>query len=133
MKQTPMYQSYTRVAPHPQDWPILCTKLGNMLRQDYNWSADVTKIKLPVLLVFGDADAVRTASAVQFFELLGGGHRDGGWDASGMSNARLAILARHNALYDLFLPATRSAGNAILRCADQAGKVTVDVREFSPE
>jgi pimeloyl-ACP methyl ester carboxylesterase len=92
MKQTPMYQSYTRVAPHPQDWPILCTKLGNMLRQDYNWSADVTKIKLPVLLVFGDADAVRTASAVQFFELLGGGHRDGGWDASGMSNARLAIL-----------------------------------------
>jgi hypothetical protein len=42
--------------------------------------------------VFGDADAVRTAHAVEFFELLGGGKKDGGWDGSGMSPARLAIL-----------------------------------------
>jgi hypothetical protein len=28
----------------------------------------------------------------QFFELLGGGEKDGGWDKSGVSNARLAIL-----------------------------------------
>jgi pimeloyl-ACP methyl ester carboxylesterase len=47
----------------------------------------------PTLLVFGDADAVRPAHAVEFFELLGGGKRDGGWDGSGMSNARLAILS----------------------------------------
>lgn len=92
MKQTPIYQSYAQIAPRPQDWPVLCGKLGNMFRQDYDWSADVGKIKLPVLLAFGDADAVRTASAVQFFELLGGSQRDGGWDASGMSHARLAIL-----------------------------------------
>jgi pimeloyl-ACP methyl ester carboxylesterase len=92
MKQTPMYQSYVRVAPRTQDWPVLCTKLGMMFRQDYDWSADVAKIKSPVLLTFGDADAVRTANAVQFFELLGGGRRDGGWDQSGVSNARLAIL-----------------------------------------
>jgi pimeloyl-ACP methyl ester carboxylesterase len=92
MKQTPMYQSYAQIAPRPQDWPVLCSKLGNMFRQDYDCSADVAKIKLPVLLAFGDADAVRTASAVQFFELLGGGQRDGGWDASGMSHVRLAIL-----------------------------------------
>lgn len=92
MKQTPLYQSYAQIAPRPQDWPVLCSKLGNMFRQDYDWSADVGKIKLPVLLAFGDADAVRTASAVRFFELLGGGQRDGGWDASGMSHARLAIL-----------------------------------------
>ena len=92
MKQTPMYQSYVRSAPRPQDWPILCTKLGTMFRQDYDWSADVAKIKSPVLLTFGDADAVRTANAVQFFELLGGGHRDAGFDGSGMSNTRLAIL-----------------------------------------
>ena len=92
MKQTSIYQSYAQVAPRPQDWPVLCSKLGNMFRQDYDWSADVVKIKLPVLLAYGDADAVRTASAVQFFELLGGGQRDGGWDASGMSSARLSIL-----------------------------------------
>lgn len=92
MKQTPIYQSYAKIAPRPQDWPDLCAKLGNLLRQNYDWSVDAAKINVPVLLVFGDADAVRTSSAVQFFELLGGGHHDGGWDGSGMSRARLAIL-----------------------------------------
>jgi hypothetical protein len=29
---------------------------------------------------------------VAFFELLGGGKQDAGWDGSGMSDARLAIL-----------------------------------------
>ncbi len=92
MKQTPMYQLYARVAPRPADWPVLLTKLGELLRKDYDWSKDVAAIKAPTLLVFGDADAVRTAHAVQFFELLGGGKKDGGWDGSGVSNARLAIL-----------------------------------------
>jgi pimeloyl-ACP methyl ester carboxylesterase len=92
MKQTPMYQLYARIAPKPADWPVLLTKLGEMLRKDYDWSRDVAAIKSPTLLVFGDADAVRTAHAVQFFELLGGGKKDGGWDGSGISNARLAIL-----------------------------------------
>jgi len=92
MKQTPMYQLYSRIAPRPADWPVLLTKLGEMLSQDYDWSKDVAAIKSPTLLVFGDADAVRTMHAVQFFELLGGGKKDGGWDGSGISNARLAIL-----------------------------------------
>jgi len=92
MKQTPMYSNYVHVAPRPQDWPVLCTKLGTMAQHEYNWSNEVAKIKTPVLLVFGDADAVRTAHAVDYFELLGGGKRDGGWDGSGMSKARLAIL-----------------------------------------
>ncbi len=92
MKQTPMYPMYTRVAPKPEDWPVLLTKLGDLLRKDYDWSKDVDRVKAPALLVFGDADAVRTAHAVEFFELLGGGRKDGGWDGSGMSHARLAIL-----------------------------------------
>jgi pimeloyl-ACP methyl ester carboxylesterase len=92
MKQTPLYQLYARIAPKPADWPVLLTKLGELLRKDYDWSKDVAAIKAPTLLVFGDADAVRPAHAVQFFELLGGGKKDAGWDGSGMSNARLAIL-----------------------------------------
>jgi pimeloyl-ACP methyl ester carboxylesterase len=92
MKPTPMYQMYARIAPNPADWPKLITKLGDLLRQDYDWSNDVAAIKAPTLLVFGDADAVRTAHAVEFFELLGGGKKDGGWDGSGISHARLAIL-----------------------------------------
>src|SRR5439155_24799152 len=92
MKQTPMYQVYARIAPRPADWPVLLTKVGDLLRKDYNWSDDVSAIKASTLLAFGDADAVRTAHAVLFFELLGGGKKDGGWVGSGVSNARLAIL-----------------------------------------
>jgi pimeloyl-ACP methyl ester carboxylesterase len=92
MKQTPMYHSHASVAPKPEDWPALITKLSGLLGRDYDWSADVAAVQAPTLLVVGDADAVRTAHAVEFFGLLGGGLRDGGWDGSGMSNARLAIL-----------------------------------------
>ena len=92
MKQTPMYQSYSQIAPRPQDWAVLNTKLGEMFRKDYDWSTEVRTIRVPTLLVFGDADAVRTAHAVEFFELLGGGKKDGGWNGEGMSTARLAIL-----------------------------------------
>jgi pimeloyl-ACP methyl ester carboxylesterase len=92
MKSTPLYQTYVRVAPNPQDWTLLFTKLSDMLKKDYDWSTEIAGIKAPTLLVFGDADAVRTAPAVEFLELLGGGKKDAGWDGSGMSNARLAIL-----------------------------------------
>jgi pimeloyl-ACP methyl ester carboxylesterase len=92
MKQIPLYKNYVSVAPRPQDWPILCEKLGTMARQDYNWSSEVARIKAPVLLAFGDADAVSTAHAVEYFELVGGGKRDGGWDGSGMSNTQLTVL-----------------------------------------
>jgi pimeloyl-ACP methyl ester carboxylesterase len=92
MKQTPMYQAYSRVAPRIQDWPVLMTKLAELLRRDYDWSAEVMEMKPPTMLVIGDADSVRTAHAIEFFELLGGGKRDGEWDGSGMPKSRLAIL-----------------------------------------
>ena len=92
MKQTPMYQDYARIAPRIDDWAVLLTKLGNLLRMDYDWSKAIPSIQAPTLLVVGDWDGVRTAHAVEFFELLGGGKADAGWDGSRMSNARLAIL-----------------------------------------
>src|SRR6267143_6863296 len=55
MKQTPMYELYARLAPKPADWPVLLTKLNEMLKKDYDWSKDVATIKVPTLLVFGDA------------------------------------------------------------------------------
>jgi pimeloyl-ACP methyl ester carboxylesterase len=92
MKQTPMYRLYEALAPRPEDWPVLFTKLGELLPREYDWSNEVKALKAPTLIVVGDADSVRTSHAVEFFELLGGGKRDGGWDGSGMSSARLAIL-----------------------------------------
>jgi pimeloyl-ACP methyl ester carboxylesterase len=91
-RATPFYQTYARIAPRPENWPVLHTKLGEMLRRHYDWSSEVAAIRSPTLLVFGDADSVRPAHAVQFFELLGGGKRDALRDGSGMPQAQLAIL-----------------------------------------
>jgi pimeloyl-ACP methyl ester carboxylesterase len=92
MKQTPMYKAYANVAPRVEDWPAFMRKLSEMLKLEYDWSDEVAEIKIPVMLVVGDADSVMTAHAVEFFERLGGGKRDGGWDGSGMTQNRLAIL-----------------------------------------
>ena len=92
IKQSPIYETYARIAPRPEDWPLLVTKVGDLLRRDYDWSNEVAAITAPTLLMFGDADSVRVAHTVEFFGLLGGGKRDVGWDGSGMSDARLAIL-----------------------------------------
>jgi len=102
MKGTPMYELYSRIAPRVQDWPVLFTKLGVLLRQDYDWSKEVAVMKMPTMLIVGDADSVRTAHAVAFFELLGGGRKDAGWDGSGMSSSRLAILpsVTHYSIFD---------------------------------
>jgi pimeloyl-ACP methyl ester carboxylesterase len=98
---SPMYQAYASVAPRPDDWPTLVGKMGRLLSQDYNWSEAVAALKLPVMIVVGDADSVRTAHAVELFELLGGGQRDANWDGSGMSNSRLAVLPG-TTHYDIF-------------------------------
>jgi pimeloyl-ACP methyl ester carboxylesterase len=92
MKPSPIYQTYARVAPKPENWPMLINKVADLLRKDYDWSKEVAAITAPTMLVFGDADAVRPDHIVGFFGLLGGGKKDAGWDGSGMSNARLAIL-----------------------------------------
>ncbi len=89
---SPMYQAYASIAPRPEDWPALVGKMGQLLSQEYDWSEAVARLRLPVMIVVGDADSVRPAHAVAFFELLGGGLRDANWDGSGMSNARLAVL-----------------------------------------
>jgi len=92
MKNTPIYANYIAVAPNPDHFAALCDKMGAMMRGDYDWGTEVTELNMPVLLVYGDADGAPPSHAAQFFELLGGGKRDGSWDNSGMSKSQLAIL-----------------------------------------
>ena len=92
MKQTPLYGAYTQIAPRPGDWANLWAKMGDLLRQEYDWSADVAGLTMPTLLIFGDADGISPLHAAEFFGLLGGGQRDGSWDRSGVTPHRLAIL-----------------------------------------
>ena len=92
MKQTPMYQLYASIAPRVEDWPRLLGKMGEMMKEDFDYTKDFSSIKAPTMIVAGDAEMFPPSHAVEMFELLGGGKRDGGWDGSGISNARLAIL-----------------------------------------
>jgi pimeloyl-ACP methyl ester carboxylesterase len=92
MKETPMYQSYVAVAPHPEDFPRLLDRMGELMRTPYDWRDDVKKLEMPVMLVYGDSDMVRPEHIVEFYQLLGGGLRDAGWMREHMSQNRLAIL-----------------------------------------
>lgn len=92
MKETPMYKSYAAIAPRPQDFPRLLDAMGAFMRQPYDWSADVKKLTMPVMLVFGDSDMIRPEHIVSFYHLLGGGLKDAGWQRENMSKNRLAIL-----------------------------------------
>lgn len=102
MKETPMYKSYMAVAPVPGDFPRLLQTLGDLMRQKYDWSAEVAKLSAPTMLVYGDADMYRPEHEIKFFQLLGGGLRDAGWGRETISKNRLAILpdVTH---YDMFL------------------------------
>src|SRR5919108_2894782 len=92
MKQTPMYISYVAVAPKPEDFPRLLDRMGEFMRKPYDWSQDVKKLQMPVMLIYGDADMVRPEHIIRFYQLLGGGLRDAGWTREHMSKNRLAIL-----------------------------------------
>jgi pimeloyl-ACP methyl ester carboxylesterase len=95
LKQSPLYQSYLKMAPKPEDWTKLVTKMAVAIKKDYDWSKEVAAIKLPVLLVSGDADGVMPGHMVEFFKLLGGGLKDAGWDGSGRPASQLAIIPGH--------------------------------------
>ena len=92
MKETPMYTSYVAVAPKPQDFPRLLDRMGELMRQPYDWAEEVKQLQMPVMLIFGDADMIRPDHIVRFYQLLGGGLRDAGWMREHMSKNRLAIL-----------------------------------------
>ena len=92
MKDTPMYKTYAAVAPKPEDFPKLLDQMGAFMRKPYDWSADVARLTMPVMLVYGDSDMIRPEHIVKFYQLLGGGLKDAGWMREHMSKNRLAIL-----------------------------------------
>jgi pimeloyl-ACP methyl ester carboxylesterase len=94
MKETPMYQLYQRVAPRPEDFPRLLTKIGESMSKDFDFSEEVRGLQMPTLVVAADADMAPPSHYVEVFNLLGGGRRDGGWMGEGRppGGHALAIL-----------------------------------------
>ena len=118
VRQSALFESWATVAPDVDAIPVVMDKLGALLRRPYDWSAEVSQLSLPVLLVFGDADSVPTAHAAEFFALLDGGLRDAGWDGSMAGISRLAILPGRTH-YDVFAAPELAA--LVARFLDQPG------------
>ncbi len=104
MKETPLYQSYATIAPHPEDFPRLLDRMGELMRQPFDYTEDAKGLRMPVMLVYGDSDMFRPEHMVEFYHLLGGGLRDAGWLRENMSQNRLAIIPGQTH-YDIFASA----------------------------
>ena len=94
LKDTPMYQLYQQVAPRPEDFPRLLDKIGASMAQDFDVTEEVRSLEVPTLIVAADADMAPPSHYVEFFKLLDGGLRDGGWQGEGRPKGghALAIL-----------------------------------------
>jgi pimeloyl-ACP methyl ester carboxylesterase len=94
LKDTPMYELYARVAPRPEDFPRLLDKIGAAMSKDFDFTDAARGLQVPTLFACADADMFPPSHAVEIFELLGGGQRDGGWQGEGRPTGghALAIL-----------------------------------------
>ena len=94
MKDTPMYELYQRVAPHPEHFPKLLDKIGAAMANDFDYTDEVRGLRVPTLIVAADADMAPPSHYVEIFKLLDGGVRDGGWMGEGRPTCghALAIL-----------------------------------------
>ena len=87
LKQSPLAKLYPNVY-----WEVLFKKVGELESRNYDWSLDVSKLRIATMIMFADADSVRLEHILDFYRLLGGGIRDAGLNGSGRPTAHLAIV-----------------------------------------
>lgn len=86
----PFAQDYRKLAANPDGFPALVKKLIALEKEPMAWEAEVKALKVPVLMIAGDADVVTLEHTVALFRLLGGGVM--GDMGKPLPAARLAIL-----------------------------------------
>jgi len=91
MMQTPTGK-FSKEWPEPKRFAAFLDKMGEEMGEDYDWSADIPKLSMPVMLVYADNDSISIKHQAEFFALLGGGVKEPGWQNTQLSRARLAII-----------------------------------------
>lgn len=89
MVGSPMHQLYMSAAPNTENWATLVGKVGELLSQDYDWTADVAEMTIPTLILVGDSDMIAPNHAAELFSMLGGGVAG---DFVGLPSSQLAVL-----------------------------------------
>jgi pimeloyl-ACP methyl ester carboxylesterase len=95
---TPWQEEYVRIAPRPEDFPVLVSRVKEMDGSLEDLPAEaIRSLQAPALVIVGDSDIVTPEHAVEIFRLLGGGVVG---DMVGMPASQLAILpgAAHSTL-----------------------------------
>ena len=90
MLQTPFAKEYPKLAANPKGFPELARKVIALQNEPMAWESDVRALKLPVLIIGGDADGATLEHYVQMFRLLGGGVM--GDMGKALPASRLAIM-----------------------------------------
>lgn len=86
----PFAEEYKALAADPEGFPALVEKLIALEKEPMAWEADVKALKVPVLIIAGDADVTTLEHSVAMFRLLGGGGM--GDMGAPVPASRLAIL-----------------------------------------
>lgn len=71
--QLPFAKEYPKLAANPSGFPELARKLIALEKEPMEWGEKVKAIKVPVLIIAGDADVATLEHQVAMFRLLGGG------------------------------------------------------------
>jgi pimeloyl-ACP methyl ester carboxylesterase len=87
MLQMPFFKEQADRKP---GFPKLIEKLIQLEKEPMAWEADITKLKMPVLVIAGDADVSTLEHNVALFKLLGGGMM--GDMGKPLPASRLAVL-----------------------------------------
>lgn len=83
-------EMYESVAPNPDGWATLVSKVQELDLHFTGWPREeIQAIQAPTLIILGDSDDLRSESAVEMFQLLGGGVVG---DLEGLPASQLAIL-----------------------------------------
>jgi pimeloyl-ACP methyl ester carboxylesterase len=69
---TPIRREYDRLAPRPQDFPILVEKLKALDAAPFDWSDKMRGLAHKTMIVMGDYDIIAPEHAVEMFRMRGG-------------------------------------------------------------
>lgn len=86
----PFAEDYKKLAANPDGFPALVKKLIALEHEPMAWGNEVKALRMPVLIIAGDADVATLEHAVAMFRLLGGGGM--GDMGKPLPASRLAIL-----------------------------------------
>jgi pimeloyl-ACP methyl ester carboxylesterase len=100
ISQMSIAKEYPKLAANPKGFPELARKLIALEKEPMAWESEVKALKVPVLIIAGDADVATLEHNVKLLRLLGGGAMGDDMGSKPLPASRLAIMpaTKHTAV-----------------------------------